>query len=277
VTTDPIEGYLDQLLTHLRGSAQDVRRILSEVEEHLRDATAELGAAGASEEEAQRLAIERFGHPRTVARQFSARLAPIPPAAVAAELARTAVLLGTVGLVAIGASGALAELLGRLFGPAFVAGDLPGVTYTAQRCAEFLEYFPDAGSCQQAAALHHWGEVVEYRVAVGVVGLLVLGGFLLWRRRPDRQDPRYLGVLPDGFSATVATSLYGVAAAALALLSLDSFLVADGDGTGQWLSAAIVAAAMAAVYGVSLYRTVLTRARAGAATFPPDLAEHSST
>ena len=87
---------------------------------------------------------------------------------------------------------------------------------------------------------------------------------------------RYLDVLPDGFSATVATSLYGVAAAALALLSLDAFLV-GGDGTGQWLSAAIVAAAMAAVYGVSLYRTVLTRARAGAATFPPDLAEHSST
>ena len=91
-----------------------------------------------------------------------------------------------------------------------------------QRCAEFLEYFPDAGSCQQAAALHHWGEVVEYRVAVGVVGAFVLGAYLLWRRRPDRQDPRYLGILPDGFSATVATSLYGVAAAALALLSLDS-------------------------------------------------------
>lgn len=121
--------------------------------------------------------------------------------------------------------------------------------------------------------------MVEYRVAVGVVGAAVLGVYLLWRRRPDRQDPRYLGVLPDGFSATVATSLYGVAAAALALalLSLDSFLVADGDGTGRWLSAAIVASAMAAVYGVSLYRTVLTRARVGAATLPPDLAEHSST
>jgi hypothetical protein len=150
------------------------------------------------------------------------------------------------------------------------------VTYTTQRCAEYLEYFPDAGSCAQAAALHHWGEVVEYRVAVGVLGLLVLGGFLLWRRRPDQQDPRYLGVLPDGFSATVATSLYGVAAAALALLSLDAFLV-GGDGTGQWLSAAIVAAAMAAVHGVSLYRTVLTRARVGAATSPPDLEEHPST
>jgi hypothetical protein len=118
--------------------------------------------------------------------------------------------------------------------------------------------------------------VVEYRVAVGVVGAFVLGGFLLWRRRPDRQDQRYLGILPDGFSATVATSLYGVAAAALAVLSLDAFLVAGGDGTGQWLSAAIVAAAMAAVYGVSLYRTVLPRAGAGVATFPLDPARSSN-
>jgi PadR family transcriptional regulator PadR len=90
----------------------------------------------------------------------------------------------------------------------FVAGDLPGMTYTPERCAEFLEYFPDAGSCAKAAALHHWGEVVEYRVAAGVLGLLVLGAFLLWRRRA--RPPEYLGVLPDGFAATVATSLYGV-------------------------------------------------------------------
>jgi hypothetical protein len=54
VTANLIEGYLDQLLTHLRGWAHDVRRILSETEEHLRDVTAELEAAGASREEAQR-------------------------------------------------------------------------------------------------------------------------------------------------------------------------------------------------------------------------------
>src|SRR5215217_2487440 len=147
VSADLIEGYLDRLLGHLRGSAHDVRRILAETEEHLRDATAELVAAGAGEEEAERRAIERFGDPRAVARRFSARLAPVPPAAVAAELAGTA------------------ELLGRLYGPGFVAGDLPGVTYTRERCAEFLEYFPHAGGCEQAATLHHWGEVVEYRVA----------------------------------------------------------------------------------------------------------------
>jgi hypothetical protein len=256
VSADLIEGYLNRLLTHLRGSAHDVRRILSEAEEHLRDATSELVAAGATEEEAQRQAIERFGDPRTVARRFSTRLAPIPPAAVVAELACAAVLLGAVGLVAIGASGALAELLGRLFGPTFVVGDLPGMTYTRQRCAEFLEYFPDAGSCARAAALHHWGEVVEYRVAAGVLGLLVLGAFLWWRRRRG-QEPQYLGVLPDGFSATVATSLYGLAAAVLGLLSLDALLVAGGDGMGQRLSGAVVASALAILYGISLYRVVV--------------------
>ena len=275
MTADLIERYLDRLLTQLRGSAHDVRRILSETEDHLRDAASELMAAGASEEEAQRQAIARFGDARAVARRFSTRLAPIPPVAVAAELARTAVLLGAVGLVAIGASGALAELLGRAFGARFVAGDLPDVTYTPQRCAEFLEYFPNAGSCAQAAALHHWGEVVEYRVAAGVLGLLVLGAFALWRRGRRRRQAQYLGVLPDGFSATVATSLYGVAAAILGLQSLESFVVARGAGNGQWLSGAIVALAMAVAYGTSLYRTVLARAPLRSSGSSSDLAERS--
>src|SRR5215218_1249177 len=265
VTADLIERYLDRLLTQLRGSAHDVRRILSETEDHLRDAASELMAAGASEEEAQRQAIARFGDARAVARRFSTRLAPIPPVAVAAELARAAVLLGAVGLVAIGASGALAELLGRACGARFVAGDLPDVTYTPQRCAEFLEYFPNAGSCAQAAALHHWGEVVEYRVAAGA----------LWRRGRRRRQAQYLGVLPDGFSATVATSLYGVAAAILGLQSLESFVVARGAGNGQWLSGAIVALAMAVAYGTSLYRTVLARAPLRSSGSSSDPAERS--
>jgi len=256
MTADPIDTYLDRLLSHLRGSAGDVRRILAETEAHLRDAVSELMAAGATEEQAQRQAVARFGDPRTVARQFSARLSPVPPRAVLVELARTATPLGAVALVAIGVSGGLAELFGRVFGAWFVAGDLPGTTYTPQRCADFLEYFPQAGSCARAAALHHWGEVVEYRVAAGVLGLLVLGGYLLWRRR---QAARYLGLLPEGFSATVATSLYGVAAAILLLQSLNAYMVGRGAGNGQWLSGAVVALAMAVAYGIALYRTVFAR------------------
>jgi hypothetical protein len=255
MTDDPIERYLDRLLVHLRGSARDVRRILAEAEEHLRDATAELTAAGMDEREAQREAVARFGDARSVARRFSRRLAPVPPMAVIGELLRTATVLGAVALVAMGVSGVIAELLGRLFGAAFVAGDLPGTTYTPDRCADFLEYFPRAGNCERAAALHHWGEVVQYRAAAGVLGLLVLAGYALWRRR--RREPRYLGVLPDGFSATVATSLYGLAAAALLLLTLNAAVGGHDSGSGQWLSAGVVALAMAAGYGAALYRRVL--------------------
>ena len=274
---DLIEAHLDQLLAQLRGSATDVRRILSEAEEHLRDATAELVAVGASEEEAQRLAIERFGDPRTVARRFSARLAPVPPAAVAGELVRAAVLLGAVGLVAIGASGLVAELLGRLFGAGFVAGHLPGwpIPRSAAPSTWSTSPTPAAAPRRPRSTTGRGGGVPGRRRRRARAAHP--GRFLLWRRRPDRQDPRYLGVLPDGFSATVAASLYGVAAGVLALLSLDAFLVAGGDGTGQWLSAAIVASAMAVVYGVSLYRTVLNRARLGAATFPLDQAARPSS
>jgi hypothetical protein len=154
VIADLIEAHLDQLLAQLRGSATDVRRILSEAEEHLRDATAELVAVGASEEEAQRLAIERFGDPRTVARRFSARLAPVPPAAVAGELVRAAVLLGTGSW------------------PATCPGDL----YRAalRRVPGVL---PRRRRLRPGGRAPPLGEVVEYRVVVGgVLGLLILGG-----------------------------------------------------------------------------------------------------
>jgi hypothetical protein len=198
--------------------------------------------------------------PRAVARRRSARPGPVPAWAVAAELARTAVRLGAIALVAVGVSGLVAELFGRVFGARFVSGDLPGTSDTPARCAYFLEYFPRAGSCAHAAELHHWGEVVEYRVAAGVLGLLVLAGYALWQRR---RQPRHVGVLPDGFAATVATALYGVAGAGLLLLSLDAYVVAGGAGSGQWLSGAIVALAMAAGYAVPLSRTLLARADPG--------------
>jgi len=269
---DLIDRYLDQLLACLRGPARDVRRILAEAEEHLRDAAAEAQAAGASEEEAQRQAIARFGDARTVARRFSPRLGPVPFRAVVTELLRAATVLGAVAMVAVGVSGALAELFGRVWGAAFVAGDLPDVTYTPARCRDFFEYFPHAGSCEAAASLHHWGEVVTYRAAMGVLGLLVLGGYALLRRRARHQQRErgsatgYLGVLPDGFSATVATSLYSVAAAGMLLLSLNSFALGGASGGGgQWLSGAVVALVMAAVYGISWLRTVTGHSAAAAA------------
>src|SRR5947207_2842912 len=86
-----------------------------------------------------------------------------PTSPILSRLVLSLALVGCIGFIAIGTSGLLAELFGRVFGEDFVAGDGPGVTYTAERCADFLRYFPNAVSCNAAAAAHHYGEVVEYR------------------------------------------------------------------------------------------------------------------
>jgi hypothetical protein len=237
---DPIETYLDRLLLELRGRASDVRRVLAEVEEHLRDAVAD----GATPEEA----IERFGSPRAVARRFE-------PAhgVVFADLARLGWQLVAIGCLAIGLSGVLSVGMRAAFGDAFVAGDPSGVTYTQARCADFAEYHPESAGCTAAANAHHADEVEIYRIAVGVLGLI---GLAIWRwklRQPSARLPVELG--PS--LAAVAFALVGVGLAAQGFSML-----AEGvdHGAGQWLSGSAVALVAAAIYGWQLLRQLQLRA-----------------
>ncbi len=120
------------------------------------------------------------------------------------------IVLGGVGLVAVGLSGLLAAGAGMLFGTSWLAGDPPAVHYSAARCRDFFEYAPHARSCELAATEHHFVEVVGYRIAAGFLGVLVLGACaLLARRRPRlfRTDR-----LPAAFDATFAAGVFGVAA-----------------------------------------------------------------
>src|SRR5690242_1523002 len=87
-----------------------------------------------------------------------------------------------IALVAVGVSGLLPWGMGATAGKGFVAGDPPGVTYTTARCADVFEYAPHARSCEQAATEHHFGEVVDSRIAAGVLGAVVLA-VAAWRRR----------------------------------------------------------------------------------------------
>jgi hypothetical protein len=175
---------------------------------------------------------------------------------VLGQLILAMVLLGGIGLAAIGVSGVVAQGMGMAFGKTFVAGDPPGLSYTPARCADFQEYYPRAPSCADAAVDHHFDETVEYRVAAGALGLLVLGGYWLARtRRPLRP----IGLLPDGFVATIGASLFGLVGGFLVLASLNQ-LVLGVDGAGQYLSGGIVSLLVALAFLVSLNRTLAQRA-----------------
>src|SRR4051812_29866084 len=126
------------------------------------------------------------------------------------QLFGRAVVLGAIGLVAVGFSGVVAAAAGSAMGASWVAGDPPSVHYSAARCADFREYAPHAATCEQAATVHHLQEVVDYRIAAGLVGAAVLAACAYVRRR----SPRWLSTdrLPVAFDATVAAVVFGAAA-----------------------------------------------------------------
>jgi hypothetical protein len=264
-----VEAYLDRLLVELRGRARDVRRILAEVDDHLHDAVDAGMAEGLSLDDARARAIARFGPPGVVARRFARRPGRLPPVPVLRQLVVALALLGGVGLVGIGASGAVAGGMGAAFGKDFVAGDPAGVTYTPARCSYFLEYHP-APSCGQAAAAHHFDEVVFYRLAAGALGVLVLGAYGLVRRsRRFSHLTDGVGLLPDGFTATVGTAVFGAAAVVLVGQSLGQIAGGDPSGAGNYLSGGVVALVLAGFHLVGLHRALLDRAVTGTEGLEP--------
>jgi hypothetical protein len=250
-TNSPVERCLDELFDRLAGSGGAGRRALAEAEDHLRSAVADGVAAGLSTEDAERAAVARFGSAARIADEL--RVTHAGPAAWLRPGFVGCWLAGGLGLLAIGLSGLVAEVFGRLFGAAFVAGDAPGVTYTPARCADYFEYFPHAANCADAAAQHHWGEVVESRVAVGVLGLLALLVLWLVRRGSRLGEPAWTP--PRGTVAIPLAALFGLVGLALCALSLMQLAFHDRDMVGANLSAGTVSLAAAVVAVIAMLRT----------------------
>ena len=244
---DPVDAYLDALFDALSGTGAAGRRLMAEAEDHLRDATAAGRADGLTERAAQERAVDRFGRPEQVAAALSAERGRWSMR----QLAGAAAVVGIVGSVVLGVSGLVSELVGDLGSRSFVAGDPPGVVYTAQRCADYLRLVRGAGSCSAAALEDHFGEVVEPRVAVGVLGLLALGVLIASRRRagtvawwPPLRLVALVGIVP---AALVAAA--DLVEGALRLLS-----AGPDHGPGAVLADGTAAALAVAGFAVVLWR-----------------------
>ena len=250
-----ISNYLDALQLRLIVPPARQRRILEETEDHLYEAALAAMAEGAESSAAAQRAIDEFGAPADVASRFRPGLmqsvATLFEPEVAATIARGGFFLGGITLVAIGISGLLAQVFGWLWGEAFVAADINGVTYTAERCAQFEALVPDAKSCEQAAMLHHFGESVDGRLTFGILGLLVCLGYALWSRRSPRPGP------PSLFVGAIGVSGFGIAALVLAASAANP-IIQGVDGAGASLSAFLVAAVMALAFLPSLGRGLRT-------------------
>ena len=242
---EPIDRYLDELLVQLRGSPRAVRRVLAEVEAHLDDAVVN----GATPEEA----VVRFGDVRDIASRCS-KQAGVSVSVLVRQLILAAGLLCSIGLAAVGVSGAIAGAMDAAYGPRFVAGDLPTITYTSERCAEYQQLAPKEPTCLAAAARHHTDETETTRLATGVLGAVGLGLWYILRRR-WRTTPAY-GALPPALVSGVGAAVFGVATLALASEAMQAITWGSTAGLGQWLSAAIVSAVVDAGFAIAFLRNL---------------------
>lgn len=249
-TPAAIDAYLDELFDRLGSTGAAGRRVLAEAEGHLYESYEANLRAGMGSDAAAEAAIGRFGRPELVGATTRAMITT-PPGTVVRQIISASWLIGAVGLACLGISGLFGELLGWLAGYAFLAADRPGVIYTPARCAEFLAYFPGAANCTQAAVTHHFGELVEYREAGGILGILAL---ITWWAVIRRADHRWRPPM-------VVTAIVGAAAASLvAIASAGSgamlFVFGARDGFG-----ASFPDAAAAVLGAALFLLVIARLR----------------
>jgi hypothetical protein len=255
---DPIDAYLDELLSRLRGPASYVRRVLGEAEAHLRDAVDEQTASGTELAEARRVSILRFGTPAQVAATANRSIAGETAAQALGALAWAAAWMVAVGLASVGISAVLARALALLTSQAFVFGVPTGAVLSPQRCAHWLSVQPSAATCSQAAMLENASDTFQLYTGAATIGILLIGGaFMLraiLRRAQGSAPPR---ILPVAVVPAIGATVFGGTGAALLSAGLSNMMLPGIWGRGLWLVEAGVAILVALIYAVIFARAVL--------------------
>ncbi len=247
LNNSPIEEYLDGVLVTSAGiGPRALRHLLAETEAHLRDIASEEVRAGSSPVDAERAAIARFGSIEALVEGEAAGRV-IPLRALLRPTFGTALLLGGLAGVAAGVSGLITALMGYLGGSTFIVNISRRTYLSPSDCARWLSQNHSTHSCYQAA-LQDWSfEVVAYRIATGVIGLLMLVAYLGLRRRwSAKQLPCNLPRHYVDAVAFVAFTGFGVW---LAGMGVDSLIVSAGRGAGQGLGTAPAMLALGAIFG----------------------------
>lgn len=203
-----LEPYLDRLFDLLGGTGAAGRRILSEAQAHLEEAIQANGAAGMSQEDAEREALARFGAPEQIA-QAHASYSALPVALAFGRVVAAAWLLFGIGAMALGLMGLGDAALVRLVGLNFIGEDAPGV-----RACQHANI--DTIACRASAAAHHAREMIDGPLAAGVFGLVAVAAFLLARRVPVL---RGVATLPNGAMVSTAGAVAFCGGGAVILIS----------------------------------------------------------
>ncbi|HEX3335646.1 MAG TPA: permease prefix domain 1-containing protein [Jatrophihabitans sp.] len=225
----PIDDYLDELLRRTRADARTTRRLLDEASDHLHATATELQASGMSRQEAETEAVRRFGPVAPIVRATVRRSL----VALVSETLRAALFLTGCGLVAVGISGLVALVMNVWFGRSFVGG----VTLSPFQGAPVNETADDA---------------VVLRVVAGLVGLLVLLGYLALHRHTSSPS-----LLPAGLVDALGAAAFAAGTAGLAIASADQAVQNGTSGVGFPLSGALVALPATVYFCVRAARALL--------------------
>jgi hypothetical protein len=243
--SEPVEDYLNELLGRLHGSPAAVRRMMAETELHLYTAVEDGLSQGLDISAAGLHAVTRFGTAEQVARAWNAQAPAEPLWTFVRRLAGELMPLAGVGLTAIGVSGLLARAMTTLWGLRFMFADPPGTRYAVGQCHSWLRLHPHSAGCTSAYLAESLADGTQARFAAGVVGVAVLAGVAIHRRR---RGARIL-TPPSMLATFTAAALFTAASIALLGLGSDDLRVAGGNGAGQWFSGAVVSFPLAVFFG----------------------------
>jgi hypothetical protein len=241
----PVEIYLDALLDRLRGEPREIRRALSEAEDHLYSAVTEATQSGTERHQAETDAVAAFGTSAVVAAAFNSAGPSTSGPRMWRALAGQLTTLAGIGLVAIGLSGGLERAMTAAWGRVFVFADPTGTQYPASACRYWESIHPHATGCTQAAIAESMADGLVQRYAAGVIGVVIL---LLVAAIGRRQGTSLAGALAAPVPIVIGAASFTVAAVVFVALGLDRIRIANGNGAGQWLSAAVLSVMFAAAY-----------------------------